>query len=83
MEEYHLSKPYVCRPGYCGSFYGSSIPGTNDSIARACEMDPKCKAFRYSSNNGFGFLCSDLDRRKAYDDWEFCGSLSSKFTYSN
>ena len=68
-----LVHPYQCRRGYCSSFYGNSIHGTNDSVARACEMDPKCKAFRYSSRHGFGYLCNNLYRENSlYDDWELC-----------
>ena len=73
-----LVKPYSCLPGYCSSIYGKSIIGNNNSVARACAMDPNCKAFRYSSQNGFGFLCDNLDRKKGYDDWELCGFWSGK-----
>ena len=72
-------KPYTCLKGFCFSFYGNAIYGTNNSVARACEIDPKCKAFRYSKNHGFGYLCHDLQRLH-YDDlhwednkWEHCG----------
>ena len=69
-----LVKPYSCLRGYCSSFYGNSIHGTNDSVAKACEMDPKCKAFRYSSHHGFGYLCDSFYREYGvYDDWELCG----------
>ena len=73
LKENNSVEPYACKSGYCSSFYGSSIHGTNDSVARACAMDPMCKAFRYSNQNQFGFLCGKLDRKKKYDDWEYCG----------
>ena len=71
-----LVQPYSCLKGYCSSFYGNSIHGTNDSVALACGRDPKCKAFRYSSQHGFGYLCNDLVRKQGYDDWESCGFWS-------
>lgn len=66
-------KPYTCRPGFCSSFYEKLIHGTNDSVARACAIDPNCKAFRHSSQNEFGYLCNHLDRKKGYGDWKLCG----------
>jgi len=72
--------PYSCLPGYCSSMYGKSIHGNNNSVALACAMDPKCKAFRYSSQNKFGFLCDSLDRKKGYGDWELCGFWSENCT---
>ena len=50
----------------------------------ACAMDSKCKAFRHSSKNGFGFLCSNLDANEMYDDWKVCEFDSGeKFMYSS
>ena len=76
-----LEKPYSCVRGYCSSFYGNYILGTNDSVAKACEMDQSCKAFRYSSQHGFGYLCYDLDQKRGYDDWVFCGGSSGEIHY--
>ena len=79
-----FEKSYTCLPGYCSSFYGKSIHGSNDSVARACALDPMCKAFRYSTQHGFGFLCNNLIRKNEWeladrqDDWELCGLWSGK-----
>ena len=73
-----LVKPYTCLLGICSSMFGSSIRGNKDSVARACAMDPRCKAFRYSSQDGFGFLCDNLDRRQGHGDWKVCGFRQGK-----
>ena len=79
-----FEKSYTCLPGYCSSFYGSSIHGSNDSVARACALDPMCKAFRYSTQNQLGFLCNDLVRKNGWelsnwqDNWELCGFWTGK-----
>ena len=53
--------------------YGNHIKGDNDSVALACAMDPKCKAFRYSARYRLGYLCSGSDAEYVYDDdWELC-----------
>jgi len=76
VEKESFGTPYTCLPGYCSSFYGNSIQGSNNSVAYACAIDPTCTAFRYSSKNGFGYLCNKLERKKRYDDWELCGFWS-------
>ena len=70
----HISViPFRCSSGYCSSFYGRPIIGSNNSVAMACKTDPKCKAFRYSVTNGFGFLCDKTDQEgDYYDDWKLC-----------
>ena len=83
-----FEKPYKCLPGYCSSFYGKSIHGSNDSVARACALDPMCKAFRYSTQYGFGFLCNNLVRKNGWeltgwqDDWKLCGFESGELQCS-
>ena len=82
------ARPYTCFSGYCSSFYGTAIKGSNDSIATASAMDSKCKAFRHSTANGFGFLCDDADvkdgnygrlrKKGGYEDWKLCRIGSSK-----
>ena len=79
-EEETYVKSYTCLKGYCISFYGNAIYGTNNSVARACEMDPKCKSFRYSKYHGFGYRCHDLERTEAKSEqhwedhkWQLCG----------
>ena len=52
--------------------YAKHIHGSNDSVALACARDSKCKAFRYSANNSFGYLCNDSDAKSGHDDWELC-----------
>ena len=47
----------------------------------ACAIDPKCKGFRYSSKNGFGFLCSNFDAYEGYDDWKFCELNSGEILF--
>ena len=77
-------KPYTCLRGICSSFYGNSIHGTENSVARACEKDPECKGFRYSSQFGFGYLCNSLKVKqetdtidsKEIDDWKLCSFWS-------
>ena len=59
---YSLANNYTCFDGYyCTEFYGNSIRGNNDSTALACSLDLKCKAFRYSRKNGFGFKCKNFE----------------------
>ena len=80
-------KPYTCLKGFCFSLYGNAIYGTSNSVARSCELDPKCKAFRFSKIHGFGYLCHDLDRREGpiehWEDhnWEFCGFWKGKLNF--
>ena len=47
----------------------------------ACAMDSKCKAFRYSSKNRFGFLCSNFDAHEMYDDWKVCEFDSGEISF--
>ena len=49
---------YPCKPGYCSIGYSGQILGTFEDLAEACTKDhPKCKAFFYSANKGYGTLC--------------------------
>ena len=51
-------------------------------------MDSKCKAFRHSAANGFGFLCDAADvkdgnygrlrKKDGYEDWKLCRIGSSE-----
>ena len=69
-----LVNSYTCFQGYCDSIYGKHIKSTNDSLALECSKDPKCKAFRYSTKYGLGYLCNDFDVRNAYEDWLLCSN---------
>ena len=69
------AEKYTCFDGQCtNSFYGNSVKGSNDSVAKECAKDPKCKAFRYSPNHRIGFFCSDTDAlfQNPYEDWKLC-----------
>ena len=71
---------YTCFDGQCDNlFYGNSVKGSNDSVAKECAKDPKCKAFRYSSKHRIGFFCSETDAyyRSPYEDWKLCSFGSS------
>ena len=73
-------KEYKCFDALCReSFYGHSIKGSKDSVARECANDPDCKAFQYSSKHRTGFFCNDTDAIKSlkHDDWELCNFGSS------
>ena len=65
-------QPYTCFPGRCSSIYGYHITGNNDSVALACAIDPRCKAFRHSAKGGFGYLCEETEAWNGYDDWVLC-----------
>lgn len=41
-------------------------------MALACAKDTNCKAFRYSANKGYGYLCNNTDARYGHDDWVLC-----------
>ena len=74
------AKEYTCLDGQCKrSFYGNSVKGSNDSVAKECAKDPKCKAFRYSLEHRIGFLCSETDAmfQSPHEDWKFCSFGSS------
>ena len=50
---------YECERGYCTPSYGNTIHGNSDDIADACSRDhPRCEAYQYSSDKGYGHLCS-------------------------
>ena len=69
------AKTYTCFDGQCGrSFYGNSVKGSNDSVAKECAKDPKCKAFRYSPNHRIGFFCSGTDAlfQNPSENWKLC-----------
>ena len=55
------------------------MKGSNDSVAKECAKDLKCKAFRYSLKYGMGFFCSETDAhfQSQYDDWKLCSFGSS------
>ena len=77
------AKKYTCFDGQCGrSFYGNSVKGSNDSVAKECAKDPKCKAFRYSLEHRIGFLCSETDAmfQSPHEDWKFCSFGSSQYS---
>ena len=74
------AKPYTCFDGQCSSsFYGQSMKGSNDSVAKECAKDPKCKAFRYSLKYRIGLFCSETDAhfRSYSEDWKLCSFGSS------
>ena len=50
------------------------MKGSNDSVAKECAKDPKCKAFRYSPNHRIGFFCSETDAlfQNPSEDWKIC-----------
>ena len=72
-----IHKP-KCYDVYCSTMYGKIIWGDDDSVAKACSVDPKCKGFSHSLKNGFGFLCSSLDVKAQYDDWKLCKFQNGK-----
>ena len=76
-----LAKKYTCFDGQCtSSFYGQSVKGSNDTVAKKCAKDPKCIAFQYSSKHRVGLFCSETDARfpSPFEDWKFCSFGSSK-----
>ena len=65
--------------------YGKQIKGNNDTVALACDRDPRCKSFRHTSSKGLGYLCYNSDATddlvtKSYgstneiiqNDWKYC-----------
>ena len=69
------AKKYTCFDGQCRrSFYGNSVKGSNDSVAKECAKDPKCKAFRYSLKHRIGFFCSETDAlfQNPSENWKLC-----------
>ena len=91
--KYSLANDYTCFDGYyCTSFYGNSIRGNNDSIAKACSLDSNCKAFRYSWKKGYGFKCKKFEPKSTMvneivrliageyeqDEWSICRFGSGK-----
>ena len=87
MDFLFSAKPYTCFDGQCSSsFYGQSMKGSNDSVAKECAKDPKCKAFRYSLKHRFGFFCSETeatffrDFQSHFEDWKICTFGSSKYS---
>ena len=75
------AKQYSCYDGYCSSFFGKLIEGSNDSIATECAKDQNCKSFRYNHEDGFGLLCRDSDVKKKlldHKNWKVCRIGSSK-----
>ena len=62
------------------SLYGTSVKGSNDSVAMECAKDLNCKAFRYSSKHRIGFFCNDTDvwgTVEELKDWKLCSFGSS------
>ena len=74
------AKQYTCFDGQCSSsFYGQSMKGSNDSVAKECAKDSKCKAFRYSLKHRIGFFCSETEAsfQSPFEDWKLCSFDSS------
>ena len=55
--------------------YGDTIYGTSEEVARACSMDPKCKAYQYELSpefGGYGTLCSTRKNDGEFNRFQTC-----------
>lgn len=49
---------YTCISGYCHLTYSQPYYGSSEDVASVCSFDhPKCKAYEYSVELGYGQLC--------------------------
>ena len=63
---------FQCKKGYCYPAYGNPINGNSEDVAGACSMDKGCKAYQYSSDNGYGHLCSAITDAGLWGDYLNC-----------
>ena len=71
---------YQCNEGHCDSAYGKAVYGSSDYVARACSNDqPKCEAYQYSKESGYGHLCSSEKKQGTDKDYQNCIKTEGKF----
>ena len=71
---------YQCSIGQCETRSADKIEGTSEDAADLCSRDhPKCKAYEYSANLGYGRLCYSASKDRIHSNYgnnTFCVKTS-------